>query len=660
MKKSLPLLLIISLLTIGAYAQNFQFGGFTQEEMAMTKYAKDTSAHAVVLNEFGKSTIDETNDDHISVIHEYHVRIKIFDKAGYGEGNVEIPFRNSKDGEFVEQVNNIKGITIYTDDNGGIKTTELDTKKIYKVKDYEYQSTMKFAMPAIKDGCIIEYSYQIISPFWEKFRSWDFQGDIPKVYSEYDVHIPAFWTYSASIRGYLKLTKNTSEVEKDCFSAAGSKADCSHFVYGISNIPAFIEEEDMTSAHNFLSAIYFELAEYQSPYDGVKHTYAKEWKDVDDYLKHDQDFGGALKKKDYFKDKIAPAIAGKTDSLEKAKAVYAYIQKSMKWNQFYDIVCEDGIRKPFEAHTGSIAEINLALVTALGAAGLNAQAVLLSTRENGMVNRLYPAVAEFNYVIAKVDAGGKSYLLDAADPLMSFGMLPLHCLNDQGRVMSLDKPSYWIDLNTAQRENNTYTLDMTLQPDGKIKGTIIHYSMGYAAYEKRKAIKKFNSVDEYVESLQDKDGKMTILKSNIENIDSLDLPVTETYQVEMKEYNNMGNNRLGFNPFLLDRLTVNPYKLAERTYPVDKGMPSTVRFTLTMHLPDQYAIESGLNDISIGLPNGGGSFITKFENNNTDFTFSHVIQFTHSIYYPQEYPYLKELYSKIILSEKEFIIFKKK
>jgi len=660
MKKSLRLLLIISLLTIGAHAQNFPFGGFTQEEMAMTKYVKDTSAHAVVLNEYGNSTIEETNDDHISIIHNYHVRIKIFDKAGYGQGNVEIPIRNSKDGEFVEQVDNIKGVTIYTDDNGGIKTTELDTRKVYKVKDYTYQSTVKFAMPAIKDGCIIEYSYQIVSPFWEKFRSWDFQSDIPKVYSEYEMHIPAFWTYNASIRGYLKLTKNTAEVERDCFTAHGSKADCSHFVYGISDIPAFIEEDYMTSANNFKSAIYFELAVFQSPYDGVKHTYSREWKDVDDELKHNPDFGGAIKKKDYFKDKIAPVIAGKTDSLEKAKAVYTYIQKNMKWNDFFAIECENGIRKPFEAHTGSIAEINLALVAALSAAGLNAQAVLLSTRENGFVNRLYPAITEFNYVIAKVDAGGKSYLLDATDPLMPFGMLPMRCLNDQGRVISLDKPSYWIDLNTSQRENNTYALDMTLQPDGKIKGTIIHYSMGFAAYKKRAAIKKFNSVDEYVEDLQNKDGKMTILKSNIEGLDSLDLPITETYEVEIKEYNNMGHDRLGFNPFLLDRQTINPFKQAARTYPVDMGMPSADRITLTMHLPDHYTIETGPENTNIGLPNNGGSFLTRFDNNNTDFTFSHVIQFTKSIYSPAEYSYLKELYSKIILSEQANIIFKKK
>ncbi len=74
--------------------------------------------------------------------------------------------------------------------------------------------------------------------------------------------------------------------------------------------------------------------------------------------------------------------------------------------------------------------------------------------------------------------------------------------------MSLDKPSYWIDLNTDQKQVSTYTLDFTLQPDGKIKGTMTHYAIGYEAYEKRKEIRKFNSVDEYVESLDEKSSKI--------------------------------------------------------------------------------------------------------------------------------------------------------
>jgi hypothetical protein len=60
------------------------------------------------------------------------------------------------------------------------------------------------------------------------------------------------------------------------------------------------------------------------------------------------------------------------------------------------------------------------------------------------------------------------------------------------------------------------------------------------------------------------------------------------------------------------------------------------------------------------MPNNGGKFLTTFDGDSNTFTFSHIIRFNKSIYGPEEYPYLKELYNKIILSEKSEMIFKKK
>jgi hypothetical protein len=659
MKKILVLLFIFTCVTVTLKAQDFAFGAASPEELDMKKYDKDTSAHAVVLNEYGTAKIQLTNSDNIRLIYEYHVKIKIFDKQGAYRADVQIPFYTDGEQNY-EIVEDIKGITTYTDDNGMAKTAELDPDKIFTVKDDKHYSNKKFAMPAIRNGCIIEYKYTLETPYIQNFHSWIFQAEIPKVHSEYEIHIPAFWTYNASMRGGLKLTTNTASIETNCFSANGSSCDCSHFIYTMSDVPAFIEEDYMTSPNNFRAAIYFEMAEYVDLTNGAHIKLGKEWKDVDYELKHADYFGGQLRRRGLLEDKIAPVIAGKTDSLEKAKAVYAYIQKTMKWNEGDDYGSVDGIRQALNNHSGNSADINLALAAGLYAAGLNVDAVMLSTREHGLVNRLYPAVGEFNYVIAKVDIGGKGYLLDATDPLLSFGMLPMRCLNDQGRAMSLDKPSYWIDLNTAQKQNNTFLLDLTLEPDGKLKGTLTHYSIGYAAYEKRKAIKRFNSIDEYVESLED-NSRYKILSSKITNLDSLDLPLSEKYDIEIKQRENMDHDKLGFSPFILDKRSNNPFKLAERSYPVDWGMPSADRFTLTMHLPPDYGIDKQPQDVSIALPNKGGNFVTSFEviDNNT-FVFSHVIQFTKSIYSSEEYPYLKELYNRIILSEKEEIILKKK
>jgi hypothetical protein len=121
----------------------------------------------------------------------------------------------------------------------------------------------------------------------------------------------------------------------------------------------------------------------------------------------------------------------------------------------------------------------------------------------------------------------------------------------------------------------------------------------------------------------------------------------------------MDHESFKFNPVVSDRLEVNYFKLADRSYPVDWGMPSVARYTLIMHLPEKYTVESGPQNINIGLPNKGGNYISSFSSDANSFTYSHQILINKPIYSPEEYPYLKELFNKIILSERTDAIFKK-
>ncbi|HEY9197217.1 MAG TPA: transglutaminase domain-containing protein, partial [Mucilaginibacter sp.] len=457
-----------------------------------------------------------------------------------------------------------------------------------------------------------------------------------------------------------QLSGSSSEVERECFSSHGAKCDCSHITYEMKDIPAFVAEDYMTSPKNFISAVYFDEVEWTNPYTGVKTVVSKTWKDIEYQLKNDESFGSQFKRKELMKDRIASVIAGKTDDLDKAKAIYAHMQKWFKWNDITTPYSPDGIKKAYDAHTGTTGDINIALAAAMRAANLNTELVVLSTRNNGNINMLYPVINDFNYVIVKVNIGEKSYLLDATDQLLSFGLLPLKCLNDKGRVISLEKPSYWIELSGLQKEAITRSLEFTLLDNGKLKGTITNYYSGYDAYEKRKAIKKFNSVDEYVENLDEKLPKVKILKSNILNLDSLELPVGEAFEVEVDAFDNLNHNKLIFNPFFWGKITTNPFKLAERDYPVDWGMASDERLILTMHLPATYTVETSPQVAAFKMPNNGGMYAATFENIDNTFTFSNIVRFTKPVYNAEEYPYLKELYNKIILTEKADMVFKKK
>lgn len=649
------LLSLAPLLTV--FAQDFQFGVHNLEELDQKQYAADATANAVVLREFGTARI--SSGSRTPLIFDYHVRIKIFNSKGFDQGDVIIPIYKTDNDRF-ESVSQIKAVTISQDENGNISRTPLDEKKVYKENKNKHWDHVKFAMPNMRDGCIIEYSYQLESPYVFNFRSWIFQWDIPKVYSEYIASIPAVYNYNVALKGGQPLTTNKAELEKDCFNPGGGvKADCSKLLFAMKNIPALVEEDYMTAASNFRSAITFELSDYVE-YNGYKRKVTQEWKDIDLELKKETLFGAQIKKTDLFKGRLEPVLQGTTDELSKAKAVYAYIQKSFKWNKSRHFYSEDGIKKALENHTGNVADINLSLLAALGAAGVDADAVLLSTRDNGIINKLYPVLSDFNYVVAKVNIGDNSYLLDATDPLLPFGLLPIRCINDQGRVVSLTKPSYWTDLKASQKESKIYSLKLELAETGKIKGTITGYSKGYEAYNKRSAIKDFNSVEEYVENLDEKMPRIKILNFDIKNLDSLENSVVETYEVEIDAYDNLNREQISFNPYFMDPIQENPFKLDKRSYPVDWGAPSDTRVNVVLVYPDTFELANKPGNVGLALPEGGGRYMASMEQEGNQLTVSQMTQLNKSIYLAHEYPALKELFNKMVQTQKVEVVFKKK
>ncbi|WP_288883732.1 DUF3857 domain-containing protein [Pedobacter panaciterrae] len=649
--------LLLSFFSIShSYAQDFEYARITGSDIELKNTQLDSNANAMVIREFGTTAVQLDNATGKTYIDfEYHVRIKIFNKEGFNHGNIVIPLRIYRDDE--DEIKELKATTINIV-NGQLVKTELDKKQVFNEKKNKYVSLTKFTMPNLMDGSIIEYSYRLHSPYIFNFKTWEFQSDIPKLHSEYIANIPAIYNYNVSLRGAQKLTKQNAEIKKECLMIAGNKIDCSKMTYIMKDVPALIEEDYMTAPSNFRSAIYYELSDYVM-LNGGKKSITKTWKDVDYELNSDKSFGTQMKRKDVFKE-LMPQILGKaSDDLSKAKAIYNYIRKNIKMNGFIGIYSENNIKTALEKHSGNTGDINLALIAALSAADLDAEAVILSTRANGVVNNLYPVISDFNYVVAKVNIGDKSYLLDATEPLLPFGLLPLHCINGNGRVINLKKPSYWYDLKASQKESTKYVLNAELTADGKLKGKLTTYSLGYAALKKRQRIVAANSVDEYVEKLDEQMPGISILKHSIENVDSLDNTLVEDYEIEMKVFDNLNADQSYFNPFFINRITKNPFNLNERTYPVDMGAASEERITMIIKLPANISVIDKPKDMSMALTENGGKYLASTSMQDESFVFNEMLQFNKPIYESEDYLSLKEFYSRIIQSQKTDIVFKK-
>lgn len=455
------LLLVLFMSAAGlcrAQDHGYKFGSVPLADLQMTRYAPDTAAPAVVLTEFGDSWVSDR--DKIVLIHDYQTRIKILTSQGLEEANLVIPIRKSSF-ENRERVVKITAST-FNLENDRITETKFDGKTYTETKN-KYYDLVKFTLPNVRVGSVLEIKYQLESPYLYNFRRWEFQGDLPKIRTEYWATIPGNYIYNMTLIGPYKLDKNDSELIKECFSVGGGKADCARYKYAMKNVPAFAEEEYMTARSNYVAAVNFELSEVKY-FDGRVDRVTKNWQDADQEMRQDQKFGVQLKRgREVFKDQLDPLLTAASDSLQRAQLVYDFVKNWFKWNDYYGCFSDIGIKKAYDAKSGNIADINLALVAALQYAGMNAVPVILSTRENGLPIELHPVISDFNYVIGQVQIQGKTYQLDATDPYLPFGLLPMRCLNGKGRAIPKKGNSYWTELKPTDKQREVTLLNSTLR-----------------------------------------------------------------------------------------------------------------------------------------------------------------------------------------------------
>ena len=163
------------------------FGNPTYFEKEMKSYEKDPEAGAVVLFESGEYGF-ELIGNYIRLVKEFHIKIKVFDLTTFEHSIVEIPYYKSKGSK--EKVLKIRAIT----HNGKLKTFVNDAS-IFDIDYSENWASKRFTFPNIKEGSILEYSYRIESPYYFNFGDWEFQGDLPKIYSEFKSEIPGNYQY---------------------------------------------------------------------------------------------------------------------------------------------------------------------------------------------------------------------------------------------------------------------------------------------------------------------------------------------------------------------------------------------------------------------------------------------------------------------------------
>ncbi|WP_343568960.1 DUF3857 domain-containing protein [Sphingobacterium sp.] len=642
---------------ISLQAQDFSFGKIKKEDFAITVDKIDTAANAFVLREYGSAEVSYDKNKGPIVQFFRHVRIKILNKEAYNYANFSIPLYKS--GNDREVLMDIKGASYHLVGDKVVET-EMTKANIFNENASENYAVTKAAIPQVQEGTIIEYRYRTESPFIFNLNAWEFQEDLPKLYSQYVTRIPEVFHYKANLKGGLAVSDRKVENYNTGLNSQVGEVLGNKTTYTMENIPAFHTEDYMTSSKNFRSIIFFELGRYSIPMGPTK-DYSLTWENVRDKLVQDESFGGQVKRKTALKEFIEPVLQDSKDDLEKAVRLYTYFQKQIKWNNHHSIYAKN-IKEAIEKRTGNSADINLGLVNALRYAKLDAIPVILSTRENGYAGLYAPAISEFNHVIARVKIGENYYLLDATSPYEMFGNIPMKCVNFQGRSIPLEGESDWVKLEANLSSTYSNFFYGELSEDGALKGKWITSRNGYGASKMRERLQGSNSEEEFYEKIDEENNRIKINSFKVSNRESLDKPLTEEFEIEIKNFATLQNDQLLFNPYIDTKMSKNPFNLTERNYPIDFGSLVQEECYIEIKLPKGYAYptEGKLKNISMALPERAARYIFKINNTTPDvLIIESATQLNKPLFMPEEYFDLKEFFSRIIQAEKLDVVLKK-
>jgi hypothetical protein len=630
-----------------------EFGKIPLEQLQMKIYSPDSSAEAVVLCDYGDYSY--TFPDYRPIVNYHrHVRIKILKKSGFSRANIKVAYRFSNDNRN-ERIRNLQAVT-YNLEDGIITTYTLDKKGIFdeKVnKDYHYQT---FTLPQVREGSVIEYSYDMESDIWYNLRQWDFQKNIPVVWSELRASLPAYFDFNITLRSLIPLSINENEQDKQNFLRSDIADKFMRCRFVMKDVPALKEEPYLTTIENFRSKLTFELAATYFP-NQPKKDYSQTWESLNETLLIDENVGRQIKRFDQAETIAQTLKAIHRDSVSLATAAYKFIQNTMQWNGNEAMFVENNIDKVYEKRIGNAAEINLMLIRLLRECGFDANPVILSTRENGEASDLV-LLDRFNYLIAHIRLKNKDVLLDATDHLTTMGMLPMRCLNDRGRLI-VRKNSRWITINPEPVNRKTSIVEMEILPEQVMKGSLRTSYGGYEAVDFRKKVilkgKETFETDYKKNRPNWKIGSIQLL-----HVDSLETLAEIEVQTAINESYAMAGERLYVSPMLWEAQERNPFSAVERQYPVNFGVPQEEYYIATFTFPNDYVIEELPKPENVSLPNNGGKFLFSCTTENNTLRVISKITLKKAVYTENDYGSLREFYNRIVAKHAEQVVLKKK
>jgi hypothetical protein len=574
-------------------------------------------------------------------------------------------------GDDAEKLIDLKAFT-YNLENGKVISTKLDKNDQFRDKIDKNHIECKFTMPAVKAGSVIEYSYTVNSDFLFNMQPWTFQHmNYPCLWSEYQTIVPSLLLYTEARQGFYPFYINESKYGQETYivtkppgSALGeqeqrlsvaSTTNIHRFV--VKNIPAFKIEDYLTCAGNYIDRVEFQLAKVSNDGETYRDVMT-DWPKTSEELLKREDFGYFLHDDNLFVGSdVARLTHGAGDKLQAAKTIYNYVKDNFVCTEDEGLTMSNSFRDILKKRKGNVADLNLLLIALLNQSGVRSDPVVLSTRDHGFNPFKYPILAKYNYVICKADVDGKTYYLDATNPLLGFGKLEFKCYNGEARLINSSAAA--INLSSdSLTETKMTSVRMAINDKGEIVGSVQQFPGYFASMETRDKIEKQGEAQYFKELGKGNGMDLQIISPRVDSLHNLDEAIAISYDFKVSSTK---ENVIYINPMFGEGYQQNPFKSATRSYPIEMPYSSDETYLFNMIIPDGYVVDELPKSQIVKLNEAGdGQFDYRIAEFNGTISLRSRIQLKRTYYQSAEYDILREFFNMIVAKQNEQIVLKKK
>lgn len=629
--RNIILLIILSIAsTIAVHAKGLKFGKISTDEIAIKECSFEKDANALILSSSCKVDVNES-----VVRYQYHVRVKILKEEGLSYGNVELSYYQ-KDKR--EKIAEIKAQTINFDESGKSEITKVDSKAIYYVDRNENYKDVRFTLPKVKVGSIIEYKYVKVSTYHFYLDTWYFQEEIPVLKKSINVKFPDSFQYDIIMFGDKIRDKYKDKKTK---------------VWELTNLPSIEEEPYVNNYMDFVEQIRFQLVGYYAG-GGFSSSFNGSWKDLGNEYLNDINLS---KRKSFAQTHLQKILKGNENHLEKIEKIYSYVQKLIKWDYNYRIYPRKSPIKLCLEKSGNSAEINLFLLTLLRQAGIKCDPALVRINKTGLILKKYPLMSQFNQVLVCTKINNQNLFLDATSLYRPYYLLSINDLNFHSFIIEKNQ-SHWEKIIPYQNQKQIKTISYDYSD---LENPICHFRIkedGYYALNRRRYISKNSKEDLFGRLVNSEKFEFDSDSIHIQNNNQLSKPLIISFCLPIEGSWQKGADIIYYKP-LSKLFRKNPFLAEKRQFRIDFNYPNEINYTINIKLPKNYSLEEVPDPKSINIPNGGGKFIFLCHKVNNNITFRIVSKINKSAFPKEYYPYIKEFFSQIAILMDTQLVLKK-